>query len=336
MNQEIVRRHLAGPAGQSLRFRAGAAAILLAAVAIVLYLSLRTHSSTPSAPPTSEKVTAVSITGLRTLARTVGHPIFWVGARAGTHYELTRFSNGNIAIRYLPTGAPIGAVGSYLTVATYPFTNPYGALAALGHQHGSTQVALANGGVAVLSDSNPADIHAAFPSVNYQAEIYDPTPGEAKTLVTTGKLKAFGIANLTRPAAAVTRAGLVALAASVHHPVFWAGPEPQTTYERRESSTGQIFVRYLPKGVAVGAVGQYLTVATYPLPGAYSATLSLAQQKGADVIKLESGGIAVVDSNDPSSVHLAFPKVNFQVEVFDPKPGVARQIVTQSRIVGVN
>jgi hypothetical protein len=336
MNQEIVRRHIAGGAGRSLRFRAGAAAILLAAVTVVVYLSLRTHTSSPAAPQTTEKVSAVSVTGLETLARTLGHPIFWIGTRARTHYELTRYSNGNIAIRYLRTGAPIGAKASYLTVATYPFLNPYAALAALGHQHGSTPLALPDGGIAVLSNSEPDNVHAAFPGVNFQAEIYDPIPGEAKTLAATGKLRAIGIADLSRAATVVTRAGLLSFAASVHHPIFWAGPESRMTYERRVSSTGQIYVRYLPKGVAAGAARPYLTVATYPFKGAYSAVLRLAQKKGADVIRLKNDGVAVVDQQDPRSIHLAFPKLNYQVEVFDPSSGVARRIVAANRIVGVN
>ena len=32
------------------------------------------------------------------------------------------------------------------------------------------------------------------------------------------------------------------------------------------------------------------------------------------------GGIALVDAGYPSSVHMAFPGVDFQVEVYDPSP----------------
>src|ERR1051325_1945024 len=60
------------------------------------------------------------------------------------------------------------------------------------------------------------------------------------------------------------------LAASVQHPVFWLGPKDGYTYELTQTSSGKIFIRYLPSGTKVGADTPYLTVATYPFPGAYA------------------------------------------------------------------
>ena len=48
------------------------------------------------------------------------------------------------------------------------------------------------------------------------------------------------------PAHAVSAVELAALPSTVHHPVYWAGPQPGTTYEVRVTSAGLVFLRYLP------------------------------------------------------------------------------------------
>src|SRR5205809_2388971 len=70
---------------------------------------------------------------------------------------------------------------------------------------------------------------------------------------------------------AVSPTQLRTLAGSVAHPVFWVGPKSGMTYELTRTSNGSIFVRYLPSGVKIGSKDPYLTVATYPFPGAFPA-----------------------------------------------------------------
>ncbi len=50
---------------------------------------------------------------------------------------------------------------------------------------------------------------------------------------------------------------------------------------------------------------------------------------------MRGGGFAFVDKNHPTSVYLAYPGSNFQIEVFDPNPSVARRLVTSGKIVPV-
>ena len=50
----------------------------------------------------------------------------------------------------------------------------------------------------------------------------------------------------------MSRAALVKLQRSVHHPIYWAGPKPGYTYELTQRRDGTIYVRYLPQGVRVG------------------------------------------------------------------------------------
>jgi hypothetical protein len=73
----------------------------------------------------------------------------------------------------------------------------------------------------------------------------------------------------------------------------------------------------------VGTRKPYLTIATYPYPDALHRlrNVSHGQQVG-----LPGGGIALVDRNYPKSVHLAYPRVGYEVEVFDPSPARSRQV----------
>ena len=58
------------------------------------------------------RVTAagVSLQRLHAIAAAVPHPVYWVGARSGSTYELTQTDDGRTYIRYLPAGTRVGAV----------------------------------------------------------------------------------------------------------------------------------------------------------------------------------------------------------------------------------
>jgi len=109
---------------------------------------------------------------------------------------------------------------------------------------------------------------------------------------------------------------LASFAQSVSQPIYWAGSKPNTVYELTRTGKGKVSVRYLPAGVKAGAHGaNYLIVATYPFAGAFD---SLQQSHDGTVWHINNGSIAVVDGTKPKSVHLAFPGVDYQVEVYDP------------------
>jgi hypothetical protein len=112
--------------------------------------------------------------------------------------------------------------------------------------------------------------------------------------------------------------GLRTLTASISQPIYWAGPKPGYLYELTRTSTGKIFIRYLPPGTPVGIKkATYLIIATYPFRGALKALKNLKSQTQ---VTIPGGGIAIVDKIHPQSVHLAFPGVDNQVEVYDPLP----------------
>ena len=194
---------------------------------------------------------------------------------------------------------------------------------------------LPNRGLAVFSKSNPENVHVAYPNLDYQVEVFDPDPGQAS--VAAHRLTAFGDlpntsgATSAKPVAASV-AALKALPNQLGHPVYWIGPRSGFTYELTRTTNGNVYVRYLPSGVAVGASQPYLTIATYPLHGAFEALKTLTKQKDNAAIKLKGDGVAVINTTDPKSIHLAYPGSDFEVEVFDPSGARVRQIVSSDQV----
>ncbi len=345
-----------------------AAVVALALVAgVAVWLVLRGADETSSSSNASQAAAkAASVKQIKNLAASVHHPVFWLGPKAGHTYELTQLSNGTIYVRYLPAGTKVGTDEPYLTVVTYPFPGAYPAIKGEAARKGAVSVDVARGGLAVLDARYPESVHLAYPRVNYQVEVYDPTPARAMSLVSAGELAILGKLDETPPTTATTtattaatgttgttttattstdaiapgvpsaasEADLKALADSIGHPIYWAGPQAGYTYELTQTSNGRVFVRYLPKGVNVGdPKAEYLTVATYPFPDAFAALKRTAN--GAATIKLPNGGIALVDGQYPQSIHLAYPGEDFQIEVFDPSPSNALQVVTSGEIAPV-
>ena len=136
-------------------------------------------------------------------------------------------------------------------------------------------------------------------------------------------------------AVAVSAAGLSALGERLGHPLYWLGRKPGVTYEVTQTDSGAVFIRYLPPGAAPGTNRAYLTVATYPFPRAFAALRRTAAQNPTGTITLSGGGLAVVDAGYPKSIHVAYPGVPYQVEVFDPSPARARAIVSSGQVRAV-
>jgi hypothetical protein len=278
---------------------------------------------------------AVSYDGLTTLAAALAQPVYWVGPRGGARYEIQQLSDGTLYIRYLPENVEAGDAGKYLTVATYAMDDGYSVTSGHATAQGSQQLDAGEGVVAFVSSSNRTSVYAAFEGLDQQIEVYDPTPGVARRLVSRGALAQVPTDRVTE-AKAVTPGELRQLSASLGQPIYWAGPVPSVTYEVSQNADGSIYVRYLPEGTAAGDPTEHRTIATYPLADANDQTKSLADEGGMDQIEL--GGVVVaVFSETPGTknVYVAYPGVDYQVEVFDPVPGAARRLVEAGRIAPV-
>ena len=129
---------------------------------------------------------------------------------------------------------------------------------------------------------------------------------------------------------------LVRLPATVGHPVYWAGPRRGFTYELTRTRDGRIYIRYLPAGVAIGSnQPKYLTVGTYPSEDALAAVRGVAKRLRVKAMRLQGGGAAVQDTKHPTSVYLAYPRSGYQVEVYDPSPARALELVLSGEITPV-
>jgi hypothetical protein len=129
----------------------------------------------------------LSANGLRTLIKSVNQPIYWAGPKSGYLYELTRTNAGKIFIRYLPPDAKVGSKqATYLIVATYPFRNAFQALKNLPD---AKQVTIPGGGVAVVDANHPESVHIAYPGINYQLEVYDPSPAQSLRVAKSGDVR---------------------------------------------------------------------------------------------------------------------------------------------------
>jgi hypothetical protein len=280
-----------------------------------------------------------SIRALASLATSVGHPVYWAGPKNGYRYELTHTTDGRIYIRYLPAGVEVGtAAPDYLTVGTYPVKGALATVRAIGSKKGGSLMNLAGGAVAAVDPAHPLSTYIAYPGSGYEIEVYDPSPGQARKLVSSGAIVPTATGRVSVSPVQPTDASIAdlrALVSSSGHPVYWAGARPGATYELSELSDGRIFVRYLPKGVKIGAQHPFTTVGTYPLQDAFAAVKVIAQRPGATQIKLSNGGIAVTDPEHPTSVYIAYPHGTIEVEVFDPSAARARHLVETGVIAPV-
>jgi hypothetical protein len=132
------------------------------------------------------------------------------------------------------------------------------------------------------------------------------------------------------PPAPVSETDLSGLSKSLGQPVYWAGGKKDTQFQLTRQKD-QIRVAY-PAAAGANAAQGLLTIGTYRLPDALAAVLRAGKTPTAKVYELERGGRAVSDSNRPTNVYFAYPKQDFQVEVYDPKPGRALKLVLRGKV----
>ena len=157
----------------------------------------------------------------------------------------------------------------------------------------------------------------------------DDKAGTSGTTSTTPTVPSIG------PVAA-SQARLHTLAIDSGHPIYWVGPQPDTTYELTRTSSGRVFIRYLPKDVPVGVdEASFTIVGTYPVTNATSVLADLAKKPGEQRLTVPGGGIAVYGTSQPTNVYVAYPGSNLQIEVFDPSAERARRLVTSGQVAPV-
>jgi hypothetical protein len=141
----------------------------------------------PQTPTGSREASAQQ---LKALAVTLGHPIYWAGARPGATYELTQTRNGSVYIRYLPSGVAVGDWrADYLTIGTYPQDGAFELLKSTAARNDVSTSKLPEGGLALVDKKHPTSVYVVYPSVDLQIEVYDPAPGRARKVVASGQIR---------------------------------------------------------------------------------------------------------------------------------------------------
>ena len=139
------------------------------------------------------------------------------------------------------------------------------------------------------------------------------------------------------PPVAATPDRLRELSVEVGRPIYWLGPRENRTYELTRTPHDRIFVRYLPKGVAVGhAAGEvHDRRHVSRRRRATSVLKELAKTGGESSFTAPKNGFAVYSTSHPTNVYLAYPGSNVQIEVFDPSAEHARELITSGQVVPV-
>jgi hypothetical protein len=188
-----VNQRSAPPWARNPQVRIGAVVAVALLIGFVVWLLVRDggNGSGTESTPTGAAIGPVAATEdrLRSLSIDEGHPIYWIGAKANTTYELTRTSNGRIFIRYLPKGAPVGVdKADYTIIGTYPVPNATGVLEGLAKNSDEQKLSVPGDGIAVYSTSQPTNVYVAYPGSNLQIEVFDPSADRARRIVTSGQV----------------------------------------------------------------------------------------------------------------------------------------------------
>jgi len=154
-------------------------------------------------------------------------------------------------------------------------------------------------------------------------------------LVAVG-LVAFGGEGEERVADGVPRLAdlerLTELAETLGHDIYWAGERPPSQIEVTEEPDGNVYLRYLPPDAEPGdARSGFLTVGTYPIADPVLALRDVAAKEGTS---LERSGNAflLASSTSKGSAYLAYPGSELQIEVYDPRPRQALELVRAGAI----
>jgi hypothetical protein len=168
--------------------------------------------------------------------------------------------------------------------------------------------------VGVVIGASLERTHSSSDPTSTQTQTQTPAPARPTTTAPNTSV-------LTR----VTARTLSGLSRALGRPVYWGGPRPRFTYELTLASNAQrVYLRYLPPGVPLGSPRpDYLSIGTYSVRGAAAALHARARQPGGVGLKLPHGAVGYYSTVRPTSVYLAFPGTNEQIEVYDPSPSVA-------------
>jgi hypothetical protein len=156
------------------------------AAAFVAWLVVGNHGT---AKPANVAIGPVLVSAgqLTSASHSLGRPIYWAGPRDNSSYELTVTRSGRAYVRYLPRGAAAGdSRADFLTIGTYPGTQAYANLKRVSTGPAVHSNLLDDDGLLVAPKQLPRSVYLAYPSADYQVEVYDTRSGAARQLALNG------------------------------------------------------------------------------------------------------------------------------------------------------
>ena len=200
MPNDIGQQVPAGGAGswfnQNRRtvFIGGAVVVIVAAAIISFSVGGDDKDSAPANNGgTSASATAVPVNtdGLKSAVTAVGGAgkVFWAGEEAGFTYVLRTETNGQASVRYIPSGGDANAQGAvYRVLGSYPIKGAFDVTKKAADSADSVLLTNSDGSIVVYNKNKTTNVYIAFPDVDVQIEIFDPTPGKALELATSGRI----------------------------------------------------------------------------------------------------------------------------------------------------
>jgi hypothetical protein len=130
---------------------------------------------------------------------------------------------------------------------------------------------------------------------------------------------------------ALTEPELIAAVKQLGVDVYWAGSVKDAKYTLAVPADGQAYVRYLPNGQGIeDTKPNYVVIATYTTTDAFTATQAAGNtSNGVTFINFE-GAAVYYNKSTPTNVYVAYPNLNYQIEVFDPIAATALDIASRA------
>jgi hypothetical protein len=120
---------------------------------------------------------------------------------------------------------------------------------------------------------------------------------------------------------------------ALHQPVYWLGTQTGRRIEFEKMPNGNVFLAYLPAGVnSSGDRTKYLVIGTYPVRDATKGLKAVAKAVGGEILDRKDGAIVLITPKHPKSAFIAYPKANFEVEIYSPNAQEARTLAQSDKL----
>jgi hypothetical protein len=130
---------------------------------------------------------------------------------------------------------------------------------------------------------------------------------------------------------ALTEPELIAAVKQLGVDVYWAGPVKDAKYTLAVPADGQAYVRYLPNGQGIeDTKPNYVVIATYTTTDAFTATQAAGNTTNGVTFVNTEGAAVYYNKDTPTNVYVAYPNLNYQIEVFHPIATTALEIASKA------